>query len=85
MFNLDFSSHAEKFLKKVDKALAKRILDKIERLAEEPFPSDAKRVVNRKEKVFRIRVGDYRIQYLVVYERNMIFISDIEKRERAYD
>jgi len=40
--------------------------------------------VNRKDKIFRVRVGDYRIQYLVIYDRNLIFISYIDKRERAY-
>jgi len=45
---------------------------------------DVKRIVNRKEKIFRIRVGDYRIQYSVIYEKNLLFISDIDKRSRAY-
>ncbi|MCH8003285.1 MAG: hypothetical protein IH934_01535 [Nanoarchaeota archaeon] len=61
MFNIEFSSHAKRFLKKAGKELAKRIIDKIEKLNIEPFPSDVKRVVNRKEKIFRLRVGDYRI------------------------
>lgn len=38
----------------------------IEKLALDPFPQDIKRVVNQKEKVFRVRVGDYRIQYMVL-------------------
>lgn len=84
MFNIEFSSHAKRFLKKIDKQLAGRIIEKIEKLSVEPFPSDVKRVVNKKEKIFRIRVGDYRIQYTVHYERNLVFISDIDKRPRAY-
>ena len=84
MFGIEFSSHSKRFLKKSDKKLAARILEKIESLAGDPFPSDVKRVVNRKEKIFRIRVGDYRVQYSVLYEKNLIFISDIEKRPRAY-
>ena len=84
MFNLEFSSSARKFIKKIDKQTASRILEKIEKLAQDPFPTDVKRVVNKKEKIFRVRVGDYRIQYSVIYDRNMIFISDIDKRPRAY-
>ena len=84
MFNIEFSSSAKKFLKKVDKQLAKRVLTGIEQLTHDPFPHDVKRVVNRKEKIFRIRVGDYRIQYSVFYTKNLIFISDIDKRPRAY-
>ncbi len=85
MFSIDFSSSAERFLKKIDKMTAKRIIERIEKLGADPFPKDVKRVVNSEEKVFRIRVGDYRIQYLVIYSDNKIFITDIDKRERAYD
>ena len=84
MFSLEFSSHASKFLKKCDVSLAKRLLERIENLSQDPFPSDVKRIVNKKEKIFRIRVGDYRITYTVLYEKNLIFISDIDKRSRVY-
>ena len=60
-------------------------MNKIEGLEQDPFPKDVKRVVNQKEKVFMVRVGDYRIQYCVLFDRNLLFITDIEKRERAYD
>jgi mRNA-degrading endonuclease RelE of RelBE toxin-antitoxin system len=43
-----------------------------------------KRVVGKKDKIFRVRVGDYRIQYSVIYEKNLLFVSEIEKREKAY-
>ena len=85
MFSIESSSHAKKFLKKAEKDLAARIVERIEKLAIDPFPTDVKRIVNQKEKVFRIRVGDYRVQYCVFYERNLLFITDIEKRPRAYD
>jgi mRNA interferase RelE/StbE len=85
MFSVEFSVSADKFIGKCDRPLAERLLGRIEKLSEDPFPTDVKRVVNAKEKVFRVRVGDYRIQYSVIYEKNMIFISDIDKRPRAYD
>ncbi len=84
MFSVEFSSHAKRFLKKTDKNTANRIVDKVQKLMVDPFPSDVKRVMNRTEKVFRVRVGDYRIQYMVLYEKNLLFISDIDKRPRAY-
>ena len=84
MFEIELSSHAKRFLKKADEQLAKRIIEKIEKLGAEPFPTDVKKVVNQKEKIFRVRVGDYRIQYTVHYEESLVFISDIEKRSRAY-
>ena len=85
MLSTEFSNSATKFLKKADTHLAKRLIDKIEELAKDPFPKDVKRVVNQQEKVFRVRVGDYRIQYCVLFDRNLLFITDIDKRERAYN
>jgi len=85
MFEVAFSSAARRFLKGVESDLAQRLIRRIELLAEDPFPKEVKRIVNRKEKIFRVRVGDYRIQYSVVYEKNLIFISDVDRRERAYD
>ena len=85
MFSVEFGSEAKRFLKKADKEIVRRIIEKIEKLKLEPFPSDVKRVVGRKDKIFRIRVGDYRIQYSIFYDKNVILISDIDKREKAYD
>ncbi len=85
MLELQFSSQARKFLKKLDKINWQRIIDKIEELRKDPFPHKVKRVGGRKEKTFRIRVGDYRILYVVLNETNVLFISKVEKRPRAYD
>ncbi len=84
MLKVEFSSSAKKFLKKAEKQVVVRLVERIEKLALEPFPTDVKRVQNQKEKVFRVRVGDYRIQYSVLYEQNLLFVSDIDKRPRAY-
>jgi len=85
MLSVEFSNSAKKFLKKSDLQLARRLVGKIEELAKDPFPRDVKRVVNQQEKVFRVRVGDYRIQYCVFFDRNLLFITDIDNRERAYN
>mgnify|MGYP001613979987 CR=1 FL=1 len=84
MFKVQLDNQPERFLKKADKALKERISTKIIALQHEPFPHDAKRIVNRKEKTFRIRVGDYRMMYVVYFEENTILISKIDKRENIY-
>lgn len=56
----------------------------MDELKSNPFPSDVKRIVGQKDKIFRVRVGDSRIQYRVFHEKNLIFISDIDKRAKAY-
>ena len=84
MLNVEFSSKSRKFLRKLDSSTWKRIINKIEGLKEDPFPADVKRVVGRKEKTFRVRVGDHRILFLVFFDKNLLFISKIEKRSKVY-
>jgi len=83
-FEIYLHSKAHKYLKNLDKRTYEGILDKITNLAKNPFPSDAKRVVGRKEKVFRIRFGKYRILYLFYLELNTVVIINIDKRSRIY-
>lgn len=84
MLEVKFSSKSRKFLRKIDSVNWKRLVEKIESLRKDPFPSDAKRVVGRKEKTFRVRVGDYRILYVVFFDKNLLFISNIDKRPRVF-
>lgn len=84
-FSVQFDNQPENFLKKADKILRERLCKKIEALREDPIPHDAKRVITRKEKTFRVRVGDYRVLYVVYFEDNTLLIAKIDKRSRAYD
>ena len=85
MFDIFLCPQPERFLKKAEKELRQRIWKKLDELKQNPFPSDVVRVVGRKEKAFRVRVGAYRIQYYVFQDKNEITVFDINKRERAYD
>ncbi len=85
MFNLELANPTKRFLRKCDPILYERLMSEIKLIAVNPFPSDVKRVAGRKEKVFRVRVGDYRIQYVVIFERNIILITDVDKRSHAYE
>ena len=85
MFQIEFSNKAEKFLKKSDKIIISSILEKIEKLKENSVPNDAKFIGRHKEdKVFRVRVGDYRVLYKLKENEKFILISDIDKRSRIY-
>ena len=84
MYRVIPGKYAQKFLKKCDKVLAERLLKKMRELAVNPFPSDVIRVSGRKEKVFRVRVGDQRILYIVRYNPNKLIIAKVDKRPRVY-
>ena len=85
MLRIELGNPTRRFLKKCDNDLYERLIKKIRSLSDNPFPQDVVRVVGRKEKVFRVRVGYYRIQYIVYYEKDFVLITDIDKRPRAYD
>ena len=84
IFQIELDNQPKRFLKKADTILVKRISRKIEALRYEPVPHDAKRITNRKEPTFRVRVGNYRILYVVFYNEKQILISTIDKRPRVY-
>ncbi len=83
-FIVHLSRRANKFLESTDKELYNRVINKLKKLAEDPFPQDAKRIIGQKEKVFRVRVGDYRILYVVFLDKNAILVVNIDKRAKAY-
>ena len=83
MFSLDFSNQSEKFLRKCDKELRERILEKIKKLRTEPVPHNAVSIVGE-ERTFRIRIGDYRVLYEIKWKENEVLIAVIDKRSKVY-
>ena len=84
MFDIQYSRQAVKFLKSLDKTLVSIILTKIEKLKHDPISHDSKIVEGYSEKLFRVRVGDYRVLYEIDYKGNLIGIVKIDKRSRVY-
>jgi len=86
MFSLDFSDKVKRFLKKLDKHIASRIIDRLENLKENPVPSDAI-FIGREggDKVFRYRIGDYRALYKLKDSEKIVLVTKIDKRPRVYD
>jgi mRNA interferase RelE/StbE len=82
MYDIKFEKTVLNFLEKLEKEIVERILKKIEFLKKDPIPKDAKRIINLKDKVFRIRIGKYRILYRI--EKDFIVIIRIDKRSRVY-
>lgn len=82
-FKIEFEKQVLKYLSKIDKEISKRIIEKIEKLKNNPFPQDSKRIVNTKDKVFRIRVGEFRVLYRIK-DNQIIIIFLIDKRSKIY-
>ena len=86
MFNAQIEGQALKFLEKMkDVQLKKRLMDKIDELEQDTFPRNCKMVEGYDQKVFRVRVGGYRILYYVVFETQTVWVFIIDKRGVVYD
>lgn len=83
MFEIVFSNKSARFTKNCERHDAKRILEKIESLKENPVIHDTK-VLSGKG-LFRIRIGRYRVLYSVKNKEKIILIDNIDKRERVYN
>jgi mRNA interferase RelE/StbE len=85
VYKAEYSNNAKQFLKKVEEEIAKRIIEKIEELQNNAFPPDRKKVQGRKDEIYRVRVGRYRILYVIIKDSNVLLISKIDKRDGVYD
>lgn len=73
----------EKDLRSIPKSTLLRILKRIDKLAEEPFPHQTVKLEGGEE-LYRIRVGDYRIIYGVNRSAKQIIIHHVRHRREAY-
>ena len=87
MYFVDISSKSSKFLRGLDKHISERIkLTLKSKLGQNPFLSDAKFIGRFEgEKVFRIRIGDFRALYMVNENKKIVLVTKIDKKDSVYD
>ena len=73
-------SVASKFLKRIPRLDAKRILDVLQELVVNPYAGDIEKMEG-KDDIWRRRVGSYRILYEIYSPKRIIYISDIRRRK----
>ncbi len=82
MYTLEISKSAKKFLEKLNQKDREIILNKIYSLKDNPFRY-LKRLQG--EKLWRLRVGDYRAIIDVIISMNRIIVLRIGHRKNIYD
>ncbi len=85
MYKIIFVHTLAKELKEIPKADQKRILKKIEDLADNPFPAGCKALQGSLAGYHRIRSGWYRVVYSVDKEKVTIVILKLGHRSHIYD
>ena len=83
MYRVELSSRAFKSLKRLEPAIRRRVIEKLASLREEPIPRGAVKLRGEKD-AYRLRVGDYRILYKVLWDEGVVLVFKIEHRRRAY-
>ncbi|MFH1503666.1 MAG: type II toxin-antitoxin system RelE/ParE family toxin [Candidatus Diapherotrites archaeon] len=82
MYSIQIEKNAEEFLKKLNKKDSEVILNKIYSIRENPF-RHLKRLQG--EKLWRLRIGDYRAIVDVIISMNKIMVVRIGHRKNIYD
>ncbi len=84
-YKLLYSRQSEKYLSRLTPSNAKRILKRIESLADYPHKPDSNiaKLVGTVSS-FRLRVGDIRVIYFLDEEKQRILITKIAPRGSAY-
>lgn len=82
---IEFSRKALKTFKKIclrDKALAQKIARAIDALAHDPHRGIP--LLGKLKGLFRLRVGSYRIIYLIHHQKLIIYIIELGHRRDVY-
>jgi len=82
-YRIELRPAAVRALKKLDPPIRRRIQGAITLLAEEPRPPAARALRGRPG--LRIRVGDYRIIYIVAEDVLLIVVVTVGHRRDVYD
>jgi mRNA interferase RelE/StbE len=83
-YSLDLKSSAQKELDALDDALFIRIDRKIRALAENPRPPGCKKLKGYRDQ-WRIRVGDWRVVYIIHDVEARVIITRVAHRRAVYE
>ena len=83
LYDIKIANSAASDLKKLPKAVQKRIAKTIDALRVTPKPKGVEKLTNHPA-FFRKRVGDYRVVYTMLAERALLVVMVIRHRKEAY-
>lgn len=84
MYKIELKSSIAKDIRKIPQAFLSKIDEAIAKLAEDPIPSQSKKIQGYKD-YYRLRVGIYRVIYRVGKKIEVITIIKIGHRKEVYN
>jgi mRNA interferase RelE/StbE len=82
-FRIEFRPRALRDLKALPKAARSRIISKVSSLAVNPYPPEVRKLTGE-EKLYRFRVGGYRVIYQVRDEVLLVLVVRVGHRKDIY-
>ena len=82
-YAVEFLKTAEKELAALPKDAQRQIARKIDALRENPRPPGAK-LLHAKDRLYRLRVGDYRVIYSIEDRRLLVLVIKMGHRKDVY-
>jgi mRNA interferase RelE/StbE len=82
-YTINFRDDARRVFLSLDPGVQKRIASVIDRLAENPRPGQATRLVGDPG-TWRVRAGDWRVLYEIHDDRLMVLVIDVAHRSIVY-
>ncbi|MGH7275417.1 MAG: type II toxin-antitoxin system RelE family toxin [Candidatus Rokuibacteriota bacterium] len=83
-YTVEFLKTAEEELAGLPKEAQRQIIRKVEGLKDDPRPAGVKQL-KTSEKFLRLRVGDYRVIYVVEGKHLVILVVSIGDRKEVYE
>ncbi len=82
IYDIKIRKKAQKSLSKIPTPFQTNIIEKVRKLANDPFPPQNKKLTGRE--AWRIRVGNYRIIYEIFESKLVILVLNIGHRKNIY-
>jgi mRNA interferase RelE/StbE len=81
-YRLDYLPAATRALEKLPRIVQRRMLDRLEALAQNPRGPGSVKLTG--QDAYRVRVGDYRIIYTVHDDQLLVLVIDVGHRRDVY-
>jgi mRNA interferase RelE/StbE len=85
LYTITFKKSAEREFEKLPTQVIRRIGKAIDTLSKNPRPVGSKKLEGQKESLWRIRIGDYRVIYLVEDVIKIVEIRRVGHRKDIYE
>lgn len=82
-YRIEWKNSAYKELQKLPRQMIQRIVEAVDDLPNNPYPSGVKKLVGS-EFSYRIRIGDYRVIYEIIEDKLVIEIIRVRHRKDVY-